>query len=481
MKESITARQLSTLVGTLPAGTAYVGLADQLTLLIGDGRIPLGVRLPSERSLAAALGRSRTTITRAYLALRDSGYARATQGSGTYTAVPGGRRQAHDRVLVAGGAGEDWIDLSCAADSAPAEVMAAYTAALSDLPTYLSGHGYFPSGLRVLQEAVAAAYQVRGLPTVPEQIIVTPGALSAASIVVRALASRRGHALIESPTYPNAAETLRAAGLTLHETPLGLTGWDMAGMMHTIQQARPDFAYLVPDFQNPTGAVMTTDQRQQLGRCLQAHGVAPIVDETHQALALDGQAMPAPFACFNPDTITLGSLSKAFWGGLRVGWIRAPQPLLGSLTRARMSLDLGVPIVEQLAAAHLLRQGTVSPGQIQRLRAQRDALMQAVATHLPDWRFVPPAGGLALWCELPCRGATALAAAMTVKQVAITPGPVFSPDGGLDAFIRLPWSRPVADLRQAVDRIALAWRSIATHALDLPASRQHKPIRLVMA
>lgn len=94
-------------------------------------------------------------MSRAYAALRDSGYAHATQGAGTFTAVPGGRERAHDRVLAPKGVGEDWIDLNCTADSAPADVMSAYTAALSQLPAYLGGHGYFPGGLPVLQEAAA--------------------------------------------------------------------------------------------------------------------------------------------------------------------------------------------------------------------------------------------------------------------------------------------------------------------------------------
>src|SRR5690606_27295509 len=141
---------------------------------------------------------------------RDNRYACASQGSGTYTAVPGGRERAHDRVLVAGGTGPGWIELNSAADSAPAEIMAAYAAALSELPAYLGGHGYFPSGLPVLQEAIAARYAARGLPTDPEQIVVTPGALTAASVVVRAIAKKRSHVMIESPAYPNAAEMLRA-------------------------------------------------------------------------------------------------------------------------------------------------------------------------------------------------------------------------------------------------------------------------------
>src|SRR3546814_13424603 len=112
MKEAISARRVSELVGDIVAGPAYASLADTLTLLIGDGRIPLGARLPSERELATVLGLSRTTVARAYITLRDSGYARAVQGSGTFTSVPLGRERAHDRVLVAGSISEGWIDLS---------------------------------------------------------------------------------------------------------------------------------------------------------------------------------------------------------------------------------------------------------------------------------------------------------------------------------------------------------------------------------
>lgn len=479
MKEAISARRVRELIGELPPGPAWAALADSLTLLIGDGRISLGVRLPSERDLTTALGLSRTTVTRAYAALRDNGYASATQGAGTFTSVPGGRERAHDRVLTPGLAGEDWIDLNCTADSAPLEVMAAYTAALSQLPAYLGGHGYFPTGIPVLQEVVAAAYEARGLPTRPEQIVVTPGALAAASVVVRAMASGRGHALVESPTYPNVAEALRASGTRLHEAALGANGWDIDGIIDSVKQVKPEFAYVIPDFQNPTGAVMSAAQRERLGAHLLAQGTLAIADETHHALALDGQSMPAPFASFHADTITLGSMSKAFWGGLRVGWIRAPQHLVERITRARLSLDLGVPVLEQLVAAHLLQQGPVPSGHIDRLRMQRDALADAVTAHLPEWRFVKPAGGMALWCELPRRGATALAAAAADQHVIVSPGPVFSLDGGLDAFVRLPWTRPVSDLRNAVERLAVAWRQVEAEGEG--ARRKSVYRRLVVA
>src|SRR6476646_5723389 len=100
MTRTIGAARVATLVGDFDRSPAYAGLAEALTLLIGDGRISLDTRLPSERELTEALGVSRTTVTRAYAALGDAGYAEARQGSGTYTRVPGGRARAHDRALL---------------------------------------------------------------------------------------------------------------------------------------------------------------------------------------------------------------------------------------------------------------------------------------------------------------------------------------------------------------------------------------------
>ena len=122
MDRSISARRVATLVGDFDRSPAYAGLADALVLLIGDGRIPVGTRLPSERELTEALGVSRTTVTRAYAALRDAGYAEARQGSGTFTRVPGGPApRPRPRAAPPARATGDAIDLNCAAPSAPPE------------------------------------------------------------------------------------------------------------------------------------------------------------------------------------------------------------------------------------------------------------------------------------------------------------------------------------------------------------------------
>ena len=125
MSRLISAQRVATLVGDFPRSPAYVGLAESLRVLIGDGRIGLDVRLPSERELTGALDVSRATVTRAYDVLRETGYAEARRGSGTFT-LPGGRRRAHDRALMPGPGGEDVIDLNCAAHSAPPGLVEAY-------------------------------------------------------------------------------------------------------------------------------------------------------------------------------------------------------------------------------------------------------------------------------------------------------------------------------------------------------------------
>ena len=474
----IGATRVATLVGGFDRSPAYAGLADALTLLIGDGRIGVGVRLPSERELTDALGVSRTTVTRAYAALRDAGYAEARRGAGTFTRVPGGRTRAHDRALLPRPGDGDAIDLNCAAPSAPPGISQAYSAAATALPAYLGGHGYFPAGLPELQAAIAATYDARGLPTTPDQIMVTPGALTAAAVVAQALTSPGDRVLVESPVYPNATDALRNAGARLTPSPVDPDGWDLDAVGATVRQTAPRLAYLIPDFQNPTGHLMTDAQRAEYAEHLRRARATPVVDEAHQALPLEGQPMPRPFAAYAPETITVGSASKSFWGGLRLGWIRAPRGRMDRLTRARVSLDLGAPVLEQLVLVRLLQDAEpLLAVNRARLRDQRDALAAAVRQQLPDWDFRLPTGGLALWCRLPGDHATAVVTEAERRGVIVAPGPVFAAEGGLDRYVRIPWTRPPEELEEAVRRLAEAWAVVRSR----PSRRPGRAGRVMVA
>jgi DNA-binding transcriptional MocR family regulator len=420
-------------------------------------------------------------VTRAYAALVDAGYAEARRGSGTYTRVPGGRARAHDRALMPRAGEDGLLDLSCAASTAPPQLAAAYADAVRELPAYLGGTGYFPTGLPALQEVVAARYTARGLPTEPGQVMVTAGALSATTIVARACSGPRDRVLVESPTYPNAVAAIRSAGARPVVSPVDPTGWDLDATEAVVSRARPRLAYLIPDFHNPTGHLLDDAGRERYAALLARAGTVAVVDEAHQGLALEdglAEAMPLPFAAHAPETITLGSASKAFWGGLRLGWIRVPRGGMEALVDARVGVDLGAPVLEQLVLASLLRDADeVLAVHRRRLREQRDALAAAVTRHLPQWRFVLPRGGLALWCELPDAAATALATEAERLGLVVTPGPVFSVEGGLDRFVRVPWTRPVAELEESVARLARAWETASHH----PAPATRRPGRVLVA
>lgn len=458
---TIPATRIADLVGDFDREPAYRGLAEAIRVLITDGRIPVGVRLPSERTLTEALRVSRTTVARAYADLRERGFLSSRQGSGSVAALPRGRNRLGDRLLPAPAENED-ADLTCAAPTPPPGILAAYQRAVARLPSYLTGSGYYPTGLPALREAVAENYRRRGLPTDPDQILIVPGAQAGVSLAAHALAGRGRRVLLESPTYPNATGALRATGARLFGVDVDPDAPDAGELVRSVAQLRPDLAYLIPDFHNPTGHLLSAAGREALGAALRAAGTTAIVDESMVDLVLDPIEVPGPMALFAPGTITVGSMSKPFWGGLRVGWLRAPAGAVDALIGTRLSLDLGVPVLEQLVAVDLLEDpAPLLAHRRDALRESRDALAAALTERLPQWRFRIPAGGMNLWCRLPEPRSSDLADRAADLGVVLVPGPTFAPEGGLDRFLRLPYTQSADVLTGAVDRIASAWERTA--------------------
>jgi DNA-binding transcriptional MocR family regulator len=118
-------------------------------------------------------------------------------------------------------------------------------------------------------------------------------------------------------------------------------------------------------------------------------------------LALDVDP-PVPLAVYHPGVITIGSAAKTFWGGLRVGWVRADADLVQQLGQARAGTDLGTPVLEQLACVELLGEiGRILPGRLADLRRRRALLLTLVAELLTDWTIGESMGGLSVWARLP--------------------------------------------------------------------------------
>ncbi|MFD1324924.1 MocR-like transcription factor YczR [Micromonospora sonneratiae] len=436
----------------------YLALAGAVRGLLADGRLALGVRLPAERELAEALGVSRTTVTAAYRELRGTGHLNSRRGAGSWTMLPDGHRVASSGLWTPED-DLDMLDLSCAALAAPVQLQAAARAAAEDLPRYLGGAGYHPTGIVELREAVARTYDERGLPTSPEQIMVTSGTQHAFDLVLRLALPPGGRVLVESPTYPNALAALsaRRARITTHGLAANGTGWDAELLLGSLRQTRPQLAYLIPEFQNPTGHLMPEQLRERVVATAHAVGTDLVVDESFVDLALDGITVPPPVAAFDRHSrvISIGGMSKPYWGGLRIGWIRASAPQVQRLAAARVGVDMAGPVLDQLLAVRLLAdaEAIVAVRRAQ-LSVQRQALLGALAEMLPGWRVTVPHGGVTLWAELDGPVSSALARAAEEVGVRLAPGPRFGLDGTLERFLRLPFTLPAADLVDAVRRIA---------------------------
>ncbi|MFY1703305.1 PLP-dependent aminotransferase family protein [Micromonospora sp. WMMA1923] len=435
----------------------YAALAAAVRGLLADGRLPLGVRLPAERDLAEALRISRTTVSAAYRQLRETGHLASRRGAGSWTMLPGTHRVASSGLWTPLD-DRDMIDLGVAALAAPPQLVPAARAAAEDLPRYLGDAGYHPTGIIELREAVAQGYTARGLPTRAEQIMVTSGTQHALDLVLRLMLTPGGPVLVESPTYPNglAALAARRARITTHGLATD-AGWDGDLLLGSLRQSRPKLAYLIPEFHNPTGHLMPADLRERLVATAHTIGTDLVVDESFVDLPLDGTRLPPPTAAFDRHSrvISIGGMSKPYWGGLRIGWVRASAPQVQRLAAARVGVDMASPVLDQLVAVHLLADAaTIVAARQRQLTAQRDVLLDAVAARLPEWRVTVPRGGVTLWAELDGPISSALARAAEDVGVRLAPGPRFGLDGTLERFLRLPFTLPAADLVEAVGRIA---------------------------
>jgi DNA-binding transcriptional MocR family regulator len=207
-------------------------------------------------------------------------------------------------------------------------------------------------------------------------------------------------------------------------------------------------------------------------------GTLPVIDESLREVNLDDIELPPSFASFDRETLLVDSASKTIWGGLRVGWIRAPRDLVMPLVQARMTHDLGTSAFEQLVLAEVLRDpAPVTTRALDGFRSQRDHLIDLLTTHLPELEVTPPAGGLSLWAGLPDHNSTHVVAAAREHGLLLTPGPRFftgAPVAG-EAHLRLPYTQSPAVLDDAVQRLAKAYAGRPAddapdgHRLDLIA------------
>ncbi|QLD10398.1 MocR-like transcription factor YczR [Microbacterium oleivorans] len=428
---------------------AYEALADGIRLLCLDNRIAARTLLPAERVLADTLHVSRTTVASAYASLRDTGHIESVRGSGSVTTAqpaPGG-----GTVLAAPGS----IDLQQASPSAWPGLAGVIAETATDAATLVSRTGYDTLGSTELRAAIAERYASRGLPTSADQILVTAGAQAAIHLIAEVLLMRGDRVLIETPTYPHAAEALREAGARLVTVPVTTAeGWDIERLREAARRTGPALAYLMPTFQNPTGRTMSREEEAAVWDATR-RGCTLVVDDTTADLSFG--ELP-PLALLHDEVIRVGSLGKTVWGGLRVGWVRATPEVVHRLHSGRPARDLGTPEFEQAVAAKLMaRMPEILPQRAQLLSAGYRSLRAALQRALPEWDVPEVGGGVALWVGLPAPLSSPLVLGARGQSVYLSAGSRFAVDGNHENRLRIPFTAPPAALEHAVDVLADVW------------------------
>src|SRR2546425_2881605 len=365
----ITALQLADLLGpwTGTSGPLFRRLASRIEAPAQSGLIAPGTVLPAERKLAAAIAVGRNTATAAYELLRERGLAETRRGSGTRVAPsrtsPGAAHKANGFFASLLNTHPIDFDLTVAVPAIAPGVARALTDPAAVLKarelTHLAGgSGYYATGHPLLRDSVAEHLTHRArLPTRREQILITTGAQQAIDLAIRGLASPGQPVIVEAVTFPGALDAISRAAVRPVTCELTNDGVDLASLERAAKVHSPALAYLITTHQKPTGSVVPDRHRIKLAELVGRHRGTVFADDTTLAELDHGRPAPPPLAAYDSEAsniVTIGSLSKIYWGGLRVGWIRAAEGLVKRLAATKAASDLGSSAPSQVIAAALL-------------------------------------------------------------------------------------------------------------------------------
>jgi DNA-binding transcriptional MocR family regulator len=298
---------------------------------------------------------------------------------------------------------------------------------------------------------------------VEQQVVITTGAQQGLSTAAACWVRPGDAVLLEDPTYPGALSAFGAAGARM----IGLAV-DRHGVRPDAVRAalgeHPVLAYLQPTLHSPTGSVLAASRREEIAAIL-AEARVPLVED-HALAGLTWAPAPPPIAVYAPDHpgAVVGSLSKRFWGGLRVGFVRAAEPVALRFARVKATHDLGSSAISQVLAQRLLEHpgsATFVAARNAELRDRYDVLAGTLRRRLPEWSWPEPSGGLSLWVRLPSPVAERFAQAALRDGVAVATAEALSPSSAHPDRIRLSFSAPPAELEEGVARLAATWRAVA--------------------
>ncbi len=298
----------------------------------------------------------------------------------------------------------------------------------------------------------------------PDDVVVTTGSQQALDLVTEIFIDPGDVIVAEAPSYVGALGVFRAYEAEIVHVPMDDDGLVPEELDRTLQRLaaegrRVKMLYTVPNFHNPAGVTLAEERRPQVVEICRRHGVLILEDNPYGLLGFDGDPLPA-LKSYDPDGVVyLGSFSKTFAPGYRVGWAAAPHAVREKLVLASEAAILSPSRLGQLSITSYL-QGYDWYGQVKQFReeyrARRDAMMSALTEYLPEARWTVPAGGFYTWVTLPeGLDAKAMLPRAVTNLVAYVSGTAFYADGQGADHMRLSFCYPTPErIREGVRRLA---------------------------
>jgi DNA-binding transcriptional MocR family regulator len=313
--------------------------------------------------------------------------------------------------------------------------------------------------------------------TTVDQIMITTGSQQGLDLTAKVFLDQGDYVVCERPTYVGAVMAFTLFQPRWIEVPCDDDGMDMAALDAALKNnPRVKFIYIVPNFQNPSGRTWSLERRRQTLAIAAKYDIPIIEDNPYGELYFDEDQ---PTAIQELDTegrvISLGTLSKTFCPGLRLGWVNANEEILRKYGLIKQATDLNTSTLDQMIAAWYLQKYDFEADVAEKrivYRNRRDAMVKAIHEEMPpEIRFVKPRGGLFLWLELPKQiNARTVMRRCFERGVAVCPGEGFYPQSPELNTLRLNFScMPEERIREGIRRLATVMREmLAEAALEQP-------------
>ena len=315
-------------------------------------------------------------------------------------------------------------------------------------------------GHPALRERMVALMDEEGIAGDPEDMVITTGAQQALDLVGKIFLDPGDLVAVEAPAYVGALTAFSAYEPRYLQIDIDDEGMIVDRLEEAfVRGDRPKFVYTCPNFGNPAGVTLSYDRRQRLVALCREAGVPIVEDNPYGMLRFEGDPLPALRTLDPENVIYLGTVSKVFSPGVRVGWALAEQSVVQRLVLAKEAADLcgssfNMLVTERYFAGARWRENL--SGLVGIYRARRDAMLEVIEESFPDdATWTRPAGGFYVWVTLPGWVDTrAMLAAAVERRVAYVPGTAFYPDGRGANQMRLAFSYPTEDrIREGIGRL----------------------------